>query len=324
MSSPSAPVAAAASHGARSLLATHSRAKVQLAFAVIYLVWGVTYAVNRIMALELPPFLAAGARFLIAGILLATLACARGLRMPRGRDWRFVGASAALGIVCSNGLSVLALRHVASNQAALISAGSAFWIAWFGMYGRRATAVTPRTWAGLAVGFLGVAVLVCARGFGPHAQIGWQLLVLVASLAWALATMVIREADSDCDPLAFTACYLLVGGTVLALGGLALGDAAQWSWSPKGLAAIVFLAIFSSTFGFVAYTYLLLHETPSRIGTYAYVNPIIAVFTGWLLLHEHLAPLQLLGFLIVFLGVIMVRNPSLWPRLRRVLPVAQD
>ncbi|MBS0377343.1 MAG: EamA family transporter [Proteobacteria bacterium] len=324
MNSPSAQVAAAASPGARSPLVTHSRAKVQLAFGVIYVVWGVTYAVNRIMALELPPLLAAGARFLIAGTLLAALAYLRGLRMPRGRDWRFVVASAVLGIVCSNGLSVLALRHVASNQAALISAGSAFWIAWFGMYGRRATAVTARTWAGLAVGFLGVAVLVCARGFGPHAQIGWQLLVLVASLSWALATMVIREAHSDCDPLAFTACYLLVGGTVLALGGLALGDAALWTWSPKGLAAIVFLAIFSSTFGFVAYTYLLLHETPSRIGTYAYVNPIIAVFTGWLLLHEHLEPLQLLGSVIVFLGVVMVRNLSLWPRLRRVLPAAQD
>jgi len=78
----------------------------------------------------------------------------------------------------------------------------------------------------------------------------------------------------------------------------------------------VFLAIFSSTFGFVAYTYLLLHETPSRIGTYAYVNPIVAVFTGWLLLDEHLDLLQFAGSVIVFAGVILVRNLRLWPRLR--------
>lgn len=298
-----------------SLLITRSRAKIQLAFAVIYVVWGVTYAVNRIMALALPPFLAAGARFLLAGVFLAVIARARGLALPRSaRDWRSVAAAAVLGIVLSNGLAVLALRHVASNQAALISSSSAFWIAWLGMYGRRATPVSARTWVGLALGFVGVAVLVSAKGFGVHAQVGWQLLVLIASLSWALATMVIRESHAECDPLAFTACYLLFGGALLATLGLASGDATRWVWSPAGLAAIVFLAIFSSTFGFVAYTYLLLHETPSRIGTYAYVNPIVAVFTGWLLLDERLDALQLIGSLIVFAGVILVRNLRLWPR----------
>lgn len=309
---------AAASTG--SLLVTRSRPKIQLAFAIIYIVWGVTYAVNRIMALALPPFLAAGARFLLAGILLTVIARVRGLALPRSaRAWRSVAAAAVLGIVLSNGLAVLSLRHVASNQAALITSSSAFWIAWLGMYGRRATAVNARTWIGLAAGFVGVAVLVCAKGFGAHAEVGWQLLILIASLSWALATMVIREADADCDPLAFTACYLLVGGAVLAALGFASGDAARWVWSPAGLGAIVFLAIFSSTFGFVAYTYLLLHETPSRIGTYAYVNPLVAVFTGWLLLDEKLDALQFAGSAIIFSGVILVRNLRLWPRLRRQL-----
>jgi len=284
----------------RSLLATASRAKIQLAFAVIYLVWGVTYAVNRIMALSLPPFLAAGARFLLAGALLAAIARARGLVLPRGmREWRSVTGAAVLGIVLSNGLAVLALRHVASNQVALITSSSAFWIAWFGMYGRRATPVSARAWLGLALGFIGVAVLVSAKGFDARAQVGWQLLVLVASLCWALATMVIRESHARCDPLAFTACYLLVGGVLLTALGLAQGDAGHWVWSPAGLGAIVFLAIFSSTFGFVAYTYLLMHETPSRIGTYAYVNPIVAVFAGWLLLDEHLDAVQCVGSVIV-------------------------
>ena len=302
---------------AASLLVTRTRAKIQLAFAVIYLVWGVTYAVNRIMALALPPFLAAGARFLMAGTFLTVIARVRGLALPRSaRDWRSVAAAALLGIVLSNGLAVLALRHVASNQAALITSSSAFWIAWLGMYGRRATPVDARTWTGLALGFVGVGVLVCAKGLGAHAQVGWQLLILIASLCWALATMVIREAHADCDPLAFTACYLLLGGAVLAALGLAGGDAARWVWSPAGLGAIVFLAIFSSTFGFVAYTYLLLHETPSRIGTYAYVNPLVAVITGWLLLGERLDALQFAGSAIIFFGVILVRNLRLWPRLR--------
>jgi drug/metabolite transporter (DMT)-like permease len=300
-----------------SLLNTHSRARVRVAFGVIYLVWGTTYAANRIMALALPPVLAAGARFVLAGTLLAVVARARGLALPRGlRAWRAVVAAAVLGVALSNGLTVLALRHVASNQVALISSGSAFWIAWLGMYGRRATPVTARSWLGLALGFIGVAVLVSARGFDTHAQLGWQVLVLIASLCWALATMVMRESHGTCDPLVFTACYLLAGGVILESVGFAQGDAARWAWSPAGLGAIVFLAIFSSTIGFVAYTYLVLHETPSRVGTYAYVNPIVAVFTGWLVLDEHLEVLQLTGAAIVFAGVALVQNVRLWPRRR--------
>lgn len=307
--------AAPAAEPSSSLLVTRSRSKIQLAFGVIYIVWGVTYAVNRIMALALPPFLAAGSRFLLAGTFLVLLARSRRLALPRtARDWRSVGAAAVLGIALSNGLSVLALRHVASNQAALVNSSSAFWIAWLGMYGRRASPVSPRTWTGLALGFLGVAVLLSAHGFGAQSQVGWQFAVLAAALCWALATMVIRESHAECDPLAFTACYLLVGGAILTALALANGDAQRWVWSPSGIACIVFLAIFSSTLGFVAYTYLLLHETPSRIGTYAYVNPIVAVVTGWLLLGERLDAAQLAGFVIVFAGVVLVRNLRLWPR----------
>jgi drug/metabolite transporter (DMT)-like permease len=294
------------------------RRLVQLCFLTIYLVWGVSYAVGRIMATELPPLLAAGARFCFSGVLLTLLVYYSGLSLPtRARDWRLAGAAALLGIVISNGLNITALRHVASNQVALVSASSAFWIAWLGMYGRYPSPVSKRTWLGLLVGFVGVSILVSAHGFGAHARFGWQLLVLGSALAWALATAAIRESQPDCDPLAFTASYLLIGGGSLALLGLVGGDAARWSWSPSGLAAMVFLAIFSSTLAFLAYTYLLRHEAPARIGTYAYVNPLVAVFTGWLLLDERLDAMQLTGTAVIFLGVILVRNLRVWPRRRR-------
>lgn len=285
------------------------RAAIQLAFAVLYIVWGVSYAANRIMALSLPPLLAAGVRFVLAGAFLVFVARARKLSFPRGaREWLSTAGAALLGIVISNGLGVLALQHVASNQVALIASSSAFWLAWFGMYGRRASRVSARTWVGLALGFLGVAVLLSAHGFGARAQLAWQLAVLGSTLAWALATMLIRESHSECDPLAFTAGYLLIGGLLLAALGLALGDAARWSWSPTGLGAIAFLAIFSSTCGFAAYNFLLKHETPSRIGTYAYVNPLVAVITGWLVLGERVGALQIAGAAIIFCGVLLVRN----------------
>ena len=298
--------------------AQRSRTAVQLAFAVIYLVWGLTFAVNRIMALALPPLLAAGARFMLSGVLLTLIARARGLALPaRRRDWYAVAATALLGVVVANGLSVLTLRRIPSNQAALISASSAFWIAWVGMYGRRAAPVSARTWTGLGIGFAGVAMLVFAHGFGASAHVGWQLSLLAAALCWALATFIMRESQSECDPLAFTACYLLLGGGLLVAAGLASGDAARWTWSPAGITAIVFLGIFSSTLGFVAYSYLLLHETPSRIGTYAYVNPLVAVVAGWLLLGERLDAVQVAGSAVIFAGVVLVRNLSLFPRLRR-------
>jgi drug/metabolite transporter (DMT)-like permease len=298
--------------------AHRSRTAVQLAFAVIYLVWGFTYAVNRIMALALPPLLAAGTRFMISGALLAVIARTRGVALPaRRRDWYSIGATALLGVALANGLSILVLQRIASNQAALINASSAFWIAWVGTYGRRAAPVSARTWTGLVIGFTGVAVLVFAHGFGENAHVGWQLSLLAATLCWALATFVMRESQSESDPLAFTACYLLLGGALLAACGLASGDAARWTWSPAGIAAIGFLAIFSSTLGFVAYTYLLVHETPSRIGTYAYVNPLVAVLAGWLLLGERLDALQIAGSAVIFAGVVLVRNLPLLPRRRR-------
>jgi drug/metabolite transporter (DMT)-like permease len=311
----SAVSAADAAGTGNAQLLTRTRRKTQLAFATIYIVWGVTYAVNRIMALALPPLLAAGMRFLLAAALLLVFARWRGLALPRqGRDWWFLLAAALLGVVASNGLNVLSLRHIASNQAALISSSSAFWIAWLGMYGTRATPVSVRTWAGLVVGFIGVAVLLSAHGFAGPTTLGWQLAVLGSALCWALASMVIRESHSQCDPLVFTGCYLLLGGALMTGIALLHGDAAAWTWSAAGVGALVFLAIFSSTFGFVSYTYLLRHEAPSRVGTFAYVNPIVAVAAGWLLLKEHLDSRQLLGAAIVFAGVLLVGNLRLLPR----------
>jgi len=308
-SAPAPPLAA--------LFATRHHRLVQACFVTIYLVWGVSYAVGRIMATELPPLLAGGIRFCFSGTLLTLLAHASGLPLPRrARDWRLVVAAALLGIAVSNGLNVLALQHVASSQVALISASSAFWIAFTGMYGRHSTPVSKRTWLGLFVGFVGVAILVSAHGVGLHARFGWQLVVLGSALAWALATAAIRESQPECDPLAFTASYLLLGGLTLVAMGLATGDAGRWSWSPSGLAALVFLAIFSSTLAFLAYTYLLRHEPPARIGTYAYVNPLVAVFAGWVLLDERLSALQWLGTAVIFAGVVLVRSLRLFPRLR--------
>jgi drug/metabolite transporter (DMT)-like permease len=128
---------------------------------------------------------------------------------------------------------------------------------------------------------------------------------------------VIRESQPDCDALAFTATYLLLGGVTLAALGVVTGDVSRWSWSPSGLAAMVFLAIFSATLASLAYTYLIRHETPARIGTYAYISPLVAVVTGWLLLDERLDAVQLAGMAVIYAGLILVRNLHILQRLDR-------
>jgi drug/metabolite transporter (DMT)-like permease len=314
VSRPLARVAAAPAQ----LSTDRERRLVRLCFLIVYIVWGVSYPVARIVATHLPPLLATGARFCFAATVLTGIVYYNGLTLPRRAcDWRLAGAAGFLGIVVSNGLNILALGHVDSNQVALVSSSSAFWIAWLGMYGRRPSPVSRRTWLGLIVGFAGLSILVSAHGFGDPARFGWLLLVLAGALSWALATAVIRESQPDCDALAFTATYLLLGGVTLAALGVVTGDVSRWSWSPSGLAAMVFLAIFSATLASLAYTYLIRHETPARIGTYAYISPLVAVVTGWLLLDERLDAVQLAGMAVIYAGLILVRNLHILQRLDR-------
>jgi len=285
--------------------------KIVAAFATIYLVWGSTFLAIRIGVRQLPPFLFGGLRFLLAGMLLAAVAVMRRERFPRGaREWRLLLLFSLLMITFSNGISTVALQHVASNQGALLAASSALWIAALGALGPRGHTLSVRGLLGLLCGFVGVALLLWPRGPVSLGHLGWQGLILVGSLSWAIGTILYRDTPLSVGPIAFNAVMMLLGGTWLVLGGVATGELPRWEWRPGGLAAMVYLAVFGSALAYTAYSWLLKRVPADRVGTFAYVNPAVAAILGWAVLGESLGALQLAGMLVVLLGVALVTLPS--------------
>jgi drug/metabolite transporter (DMT)-like permease len=293
---------------------THDRpspALLILSFATIYLVWGSSFVATKVMVHDLPPLLAAGVRFSVAGLLLGGIALARGMRVPRRLcEWRQCAVMGTLLVVTASGLNVVAMRHVASNQAAILNASSAFWITLLGTQGAHGSPLTLRSGAATLIGFAGVALLLWPAGGFVPGNFGWQLVIVCACLGWALGTLYYRRVRPQLPALMFSALQMLIGGLMLAIAGLARGDAARWVFTASSLAALSFLMLFSSCFAYTAFLYLLRHTTPARFSTYAYVNPAVAAVLGWAVLGERLSAVQLLGTAVILLGVVLVSLPD--------------
>lgn len=281
--------------------------RVFLAFAIVYIVWGSTYLAIRIGVHDAPAILFAGLRFLIAAGPMFIYAYWRGARLPTARrDWVVIAITAMLMLVGANGLVTWSEQWVPSNQAALLVATSALWMAGFGTIGVSGEALSRWTVMGLIVGFLGVAVLV---GDGLRAAAApWSayLALVISPILWAGGSVVSRRNPVGCAPPMTAALQMAITGVVMTGLGLSLGEAAQWHWTMSSTAALLYLAVFGSCIGYGAYFWLVHQVTPSQLGTYAYVNPAVAVVLGWLVLDEHLSAMQIGGTLIILLSVVAV------------------
>jgi drug/metabolite transporter (DMT)-like permease len=287
------------------------RAKLVLAFAIVYLVWGSTYLVASIGVHALPPILFGGIRFICAGILLGLTAMALGRKFDLdATEWRHLFIVAVGSVLIPNSFTNYAMQSVASNQTAILNASAALWIALFATRGRRAHALDRRTLVGLIIGFAGAALIVWPRGGVVASDFGLQLLILVAVFVWSYTTVYIRNAHSKLDLLSFSAIQMLLGGVMMTGAGLAMGEAAQWTWSKPGLIAMAYLTIASSCLAYTAFSWLARNTTPAMVGTYSYVNPAIAAVLGWWFLDEHLGANQLTGMAIMFAGVALVSWPQ--------------
>lgn len=287
------------------------RLKIIAAFATIYFVWGSTFLAIRIGVRQLPPLLFGGLRFLLAGTLLAVVALALRERFPRQAvEWRWMVIFSLLMITFSNGMGTVALQYVPSNEGALLAASTALWIAVLGAIGPRGHALTVRGMLGVALGCIGVLLIVWPRGAQPAGHLGWQALILFSNVSWAVGTILYRDSALAVGPIAFNAVMMLLGGAWLVLGGLATGEWPRWEWRPGGIAAMVYLAVFGSALAYTAYSWLLKRVPADRVATFAYVNPAVAAVLGWAVLGESLGALQLAGMLVVLLGVALVTLPS--------------
>lgn len=287
------------------------RLKLAFAFAAVYLVWGSSYLAIRVGVAELPPALFAGVRFICAGILITVYARAMGQPFPTATgEWKTIVVVALLLLVGANGLVVWGERWVPSNQAALIVATTALWLAGFGTLGPHGQALSARTRIGLVTGFAGVALLLVPHDGLRFDYLAGQFAILLASLSWAMGSIYGKRQHPTTAPLMSAGMQSLVAGLILSAIGLALGEPRQWHWSKEGILALAYLIVFGSCVGYVAFVWLLHAVSPAALGTYAYVNPAVAVVLGWLILGETLTAMQLAGMGIILIGVVFVSTLS--------------
>ena len=297
------------------------RGMIIAAFAAIYLIWGSTYLGIRFAVETIPPFLMGGVRFVIAGLLLYAWLRVTGSPAPTWTNWRHATLASVLLFGIGNGGVNWAEQKVPSGLAALIIAGTPVWFALFDWLRPEGTRPTLRTALGIVVGLAGVCLLVGSRSAlrGGTMDFGGIAALMFASVAWAIGSLYTKYASKPAPPLMTAAQQMIAGGVVLTLGGLAFGEASTFEWSKvstRSLTAFIYLTLIGSLVGFSAYAWLLKATTPARVSTYAYVNPVIAVFLGWALGGETLTGQMIVAAGIIVLGVVIIttrRAPAAEP-----------
>ncbi len=281
--------------------------KIALALLTVYVIWGSTYLAIRFGVAVTPPYLFASTRFVAAGLILLLYARATGLTLPTTRaDWKVITITAVLLLVGANGLVTWSEQWVESNQAALMVATSALWMAGFGTLGARGERQSLLTWAGLLVGFLGVAVLVGEGLLHKSAPTGAYVALVISPIFWAAGSIYGRRNPQQCAPLMTAALQMLIAGVLMAGVGFATGEHERWRWTAQSWGAWAYLTVLGSCIAYGAYYWLVHNVTPALLGTYAYVNPAIAVLLGAWLGAEHLSGMQMIGTGVILGGVIAV------------------
>lgn len=265
---------------------------VVVAFLLIYVIWGSTYLAIHEAIKTIPPFVMAGVRFLVAGGILYAAARLLGAPRPERGEWRPAMIVGLFLLVGGNGGVVLGQKSVPSGMAALIIAGVAIWMAIFEAV--RPGGRWPRWQAGvgLVAGLGGVALLIGPWGSDRVNPFGAACLV-AAEISWAIGSIYARGVRLPKSPYVTTAVEMMAGGVGLLILAVATGQVAEFHWkavTTKSLFAVGYLALFGSIVAFTAYVWLLSVRPPSQVATYAYVNPVVAVFLGTVFLGEVLTP----------------------------------
>lgn len=293
------------------------------ALATVYVIWGSTYLAIRVAIETIPPLLMAGVRFLVAGPLLYAWAIRRGDRegdRPGLPQWRAAAIVGGALLLLGNGGVVLAEQHIGSGLASLLVATVPLWMVMIArtfLHER----IGVQEVVGLLLGFAGLVLLVGLPGKEAVSGLGVGLVVF-AALAWASGSMYSRRAPLPRRPLVSTALQMTAGGALLLVVAVARGELGDLELSGISLASILatlYLIVFGSWAGFSAYVWLLQNARTSLVGTYAYVNPVVAVFLGWLILEEAMTwQILVAGAVIVAaVAIIVTARARGGPRRRR-------
>ena len=285
--------------------------KTLLAFAMIYFVWGSTFLAIRVGVREVPPFLLAAMRFLAAGLVLYLWMLAHGERSPSGREWMSAFLLALLIFVFDYGLLFWAEQRVPSGVAAVMMATIPVFMALSEIIFLRTQRLTLRLAVALLIGIGGVLVLVSPSlnlNEVPVDPYG-ALALLIGAISWAIASVLNRKLPLPASKGMSSGAQMLAGGIMLGLVAAVFGEYRGFhiaSVSRGAWFALAYLIVAGSIVGFTAYVWLLHHHSPTKVGTYAYVNPIVAVILGYFLGGEALGPRTILGTLFVLVSVIII------------------
>jgi drug/metabolite transporter (DMT)-like permease len=261
------------------------------ALTAVYIIWGTTYLAIRVSNETLPPLIAAGFRFLVAGLVLYAVTVRRGDvegDRPTRQNWLAAAVVGAGLVAGGNGLVVLAERTVPSGTISLIIALVPLWMALIDRVLLRHQ-VGWLTTTGLVMGFGGAALLIGGTAFDGHAPLSGLLVGVVASMSWTAASLYSRTAPLPKRPLVGAGMEMMIGGLILVVAGAARGEVPLIrfeDFSTESLLALGYLITIGSWVGYTSYVWLLRNARTSLVSTYAYVNPVVAVFLGWLILDE--------------------------------------
>ena len=295
--------------------------KTLLAFGIIYFVWGSTFLFIRIGVRELPPLLFAALRFLPAGLVLYGWMIAQGERAPTLRQWTSATLLALLIFVGDYGLLFWAEQHVPSGIAAVMLATIPLFMALSEIIFLRTQKLTFRLSLALLIGIGGVAVLMSRSlmlGSAPIDSRG-AIALIFASMSWSVASVLSRKLPLPQSKVMSAGAQMLAGGILLTITAAAFGEFRSFhpaAISGRAWFALVYLIVFGSLIGFTAYVWLLHHESPTKVGTYAYVNPVVAVLLGYFFGGETLGMRTVLGTLFVLVSVLVITTTPA----RKVLP----
>ncbi len=290
----------------------HPRAwKVLLAFAIIYLVWGSTFLAIRIGVREIPPFLMAGMRFVIAGFVLFAWMRAKGTAFPSRREWLSITLLAVLFFVVDYGLVFWAEVRVPSGITAVMMATIPAFMTLSEILILRTQRLTLRLAIALAVGMAGVAVLISRNANFHDAPINTlgAVALLAGGISWGVGSALTRKLALPSNKAMSSGAQMLVGGILLTLTAASLGEFRGFHFeavSQRAWIALAYLIVAGSIVAFTAYVWLIHHESPTKVGTYAYVNPVVAVVLGYFFAGEGMSLRAIFGTTLILVSVVVI------------------
>jgi drug/metabolite transporter (DMT)-like permease len=285
------------------------RWKIGLAFLAVYLCWGMTYLAMRVAVKDIPPHLMSGARFLVAGMVLYLWSRSRGDPAPGAKEWKAAAVVGAFLLLGGNATVAWAEQQVPSGLAAVLIAVAPIWMVGF-EWARGGRRPSRRVLAGLLLGLLGMGLLVTPNGDSSNQVnlLGGVVLVL-ASASWAWGSVFSKTAPLPRSPFLATSMEMLAGGALILVVAALTGqiqDFKPGEVSTDAVLSWLFLVVFGSLVGFTAYIWLLGVTSIAKAGTYAYVNPVVAVFLGWAILGEPVTARTIAAAGVILVGVALV------------------